>query len=109
MAQAAEAEHADQAIRSRRFNHRARFFDDGLGTTDERCTPFIQSLYGKASRKIGEALGEPGKIVGCDGLAAPDIIGGELPEAGNLRDGLRPRLIVAISDVNIPHHYRISA
>src|SRR5262249_29165491 len=76
VAQAAEAEHAHQAVRSCCFDHQARFFDHRFGATNKRRSPFIHSLWCEASRKIGEALRELWEVVRLDGIASPDVVGG---------------------------------
>src|SRR2546422_6041449 len=108
MAQTAEAEQTSQAVRSCRFDHSPRLLEDRFRTADERGAPFIKPLQGKASREIGEALSEPREIVRRDRLAAPVIVGGQLPEAGDLRAGLRPRLLVTIGDIDLSDHDRIT-
>lgn len=109
MTHATETEQANQAVRSCRFDHPPRLPCDRFGAADERGPPFLDPLQGKTSREIGESLGEPGEIVRRDRLAAPDVVGGQLPEPRDLRGGLHPRLLVAIGDIDLPDHDRVSA
>src|SRR5437867_11205322 len=108
MLQAAEAEHADEAIRPGGLDHLTRFLGDGLRTADQRCAPFIEPLDIQATGKVSKALGELRQIVERHGIAAPEVIGRELPETRKLRAGLLPGLVIAIGDIDVAHHDRIA-
>src|SRR5919106_6911292 len=109
MLQAAEAEHTYQAIRAGGFDHLTRFFNNVLRTADQRGTPSIEPLEAQAAGKISETLGKLRQIVRRDGIAAPDVVGGQLPEAGDLWRGFLPGLLVSSGDIDIPHHDCIAA
>src|ERR1700732_4243891 len=101
MAEASETEHADEAVRARRFDHRTSFLDYCFGAADERGSPFVEPLHGQTSREIREAFGEFWQIVGGNRIAAPNIVRSELPEAGDLRRGFSQCLLVVLRYVNV--------
>src|SRR5919106_2698606 len=102
MLQAAEAEHTYQAIRAGGFDHLTRFFNNGLRTADQRGTPFIEPLEAQAAGKISETLGKLRQIVRRDEIAAPDVVGGQLPEAGDLWRGVFSSPPLRIGGQHIP-------
>src|SRR5262245_30308569 len=109
MAQTAKTKHTYEAVRAGAFNHRARLLHYRLRASDKTCPPFFDPFERQAAGKIREALCKPREIVGCNRLLAPDVVGGQLPEARDLGPGFGPRPRVRVGHIDLAYHDRVAA
>jgi hypothetical protein len=108
VAEAAEAEEADEAVRVGPLDDRPCLAEHGLRAADERDAPLVRLVEAQTPAEVREAGGEAGQVVRRDGLVPPDVVGRELPEAHDLRPGLGHGLLVAVGHVDLANHDHVA-